>query len=248
MFAPKQINESEVLDDPSMEIDTRLQLLSELDQLNHNLPVYRIFLQRFFAWMPSLLSNEQASTPIRILEVGSGSGGLALEILKYARAHYPHLKLEYSLLETAPEILAWSHERLTKEGFQASTFIADERHLKRFAPQSFDFVISLHVLHHVQPMGTLKHMLDDVKRIATNGFFMADCARQLGTTLTTRIVNRVLGTNPVLVGDAIRSFRRAYTPSEIASLLSENESPWDCSVKTVSPFPYLIATGERRGD
>lgn len=238
MFTPRQFNENEILDDPKVPLQLRQKLLLELDQTNIKYGTYQQFCGRFFKWLDSL---ELKTYELSILEIGSGSGGLAREILMRPQSRW---KLKYSIMDQDPNILAWAQENLRKHNLSCEAFPSTDTHLKQFYNDSFDIVLSLHVIHHIHPSDVVQKMFQEVFRIARVGFFMADFERRLGNVVMTKVVNTLGGLSSELNSDGVKSVKRSYTKSEIASCLQPTPNDYLCSIDQLFPFPHMIIKGK----
>jgi SAM-dependent methyltransferase len=99
-----------------------------------------------------LLDLQQRHQPIRLLEIGTGSGGIA---------HYfgTHASLRCEV--TAVDVV---DERLVREGYRF-TQVSDTT--LPFADASFDVVLSNHVIEHVGKHDAQLHHLRELRRVLT---------------------------------------------------------------------------------
>ncbi len=238
IWTPKQIDRNEVLDDPSIDIEVRKALMLELDQTNMKYGTYSQYCSRFFNWLDSLNTNNQK---ISVLEIGSGSGGLAREIFKAPQSKW---KFEYSLMDMDPVILAWTQSRLKTQGVECKTYPSTEKHLAQFPDKSFDIIISLHVIHHIHPINIVQKMFQDTYRVARLGFFHADFERRLGNSTMAKVINTLSGLSEDLNLDGVKSVERAYTAGEIRECLKPAPGSYSSNVQVLFPFPHMIITGK----
>lgn len=239
-WTPKLVNDAEVLDDPSTDINTRKALLLELDRTNTKYGTYDQYCARFFKWIDQIkLKQDQLS----ILEIGSGSGGLARELFKKNNNRF---SFDYSIMDQDPEILAWTQARLADQQVACSTFPSGNSHLGQFEDKSFDIVISLHVIHHIHPANAVQRMFQDTYRIARRGFFHADFERRLGNAAMAVLVNTISGLSKDLNSDGVKSVKRAYTSKEIKDSLMPVPEPYTAQVEALFPFPHMIISASTR--
>ncbi|MDR2689302.1 MAG: class I SAM-dependent methyltransferase [Azoarcus sp.] len=90
------------------------------------------------------------STPIEILDVGTGSGGIA-----HYFASHPDLKCNVASVDT-------TDNRKIFDGFDFQQ--VSDTHLP-FPDESFDVVLSNHVIEHVGKIAEQKHHLSELKRV-----------------------------------------------------------------------------------
>lgn len=237
LWTPDILNENEILDDPSVDIEVRKKLMLELDRTNLKYGTYAQFCRHFFVWLERLnLKNKNIS----ILEIGSGSGGLAREILKNVNGPW---NIGYSLMDLDSNILNWAQGRLQEQGLSCKTFLSTDEHLSQFLDDTFDIVISLHVIHHIHPVSQVRSMFQNVYRISRVGFFMADFERRFGNVVMAKVVNTLSGLSKELNSDGVKSVKRAYTSSEIEDCLKPTPKNFNVKVAPLFPFPHMIITG-----
>lgn len=173
---------------------------------------------------------------LRVLELGSGSGGLAEQLLgKYQKAVFGELDVEYTLFDIDPEILSWAQGRLLKKNIQVKTRVADDRHLSALEAGEYDLIISLHVLHHIQPIQELEQALQQMQRVGKIGFYCVDLERRRTGLILNKCLTPVIGLDPILVEDGRRSVLRAYTHQEIRAI-----APEGIRCQPVRFFPYFV--------
>lgn len=240
----KQHNEQEYLDSADVSFQERSHLLAELDRTNKMLGVYRYFKKYFIRWLEQLPSPQSTSEPIRILEIGGGSGGLAIQLIPFLKGH--GYNVDYHVLDIHTDILEWAKNRVTEYGHSISIHNGGDQHLKIFSDHSFDIVISLHTLHHIHPQGVLAQAFDDMMRISKCGFFMTDLVRRYDSLWILKIISPFLGIPETLYHDGIKSVRRSYTTREMKKILKlkGNNNHFSISVRPLI-LPYQIISGIR---
>lgn len=97
-----------------------------------------------------LLKLPQRNQPIRMLEIGTGSGGIA-----YYFANHPHLQCEVTAVDVVDQ-------RQVTYGYDFS--LIRDTHLPS-ADASFDVVISNHVIEHVGEESQQRHHLSEIHRV-----------------------------------------------------------------------------------
>lgn len=246
MFSvPDLIDEKEALDDPNIPLEERKRLLSELDKSNLKLQIYRIVLNRFFAWLKCNFPKQKTFT---VLEVGCGSGGLAREILM--RAVREGVEINYHVLDILPDILEWASESLKSNNLSVTTHEAGDLHLRQFRDDQFDIVINLQMIHHLHPVQVVEDFFFQTRRIAKRGFWMADFERKRPNMIAHRIVEFVTAVDPVLSEDGAKSLRRSYTVPEILLAFAAQDGTaranWSLDVHRFWWNPFFAFTGVRR--
>ena len=234
---PDQVNQQELLDDSSIDLETRKKLLLELDYSNTRLfvfPIVTYFLTRFIS------KTIKKKSALKILEIGSGSGGLASKILKKISNNY---EVEYCLFDLDPDILAWAQENCKKQGYHVSIFQADSDYLKKVNDKEFDLIISLHAVHHIHPKSEVQDFFKEVARCSKHGYFIVDFQRRIGNELMLKIACLIISLSKDLIEDGIKSLKRSYLKSELIEF-SKNKN---FQVRTSSFFwnPYVIIQATR---
>jgi len=93
--------------------------------------------------MSGYFSTSPSGCSMKVLECGTGSGTLASAFSDVAPAAF-----DLTAIDTSPQMLCYAQHRFNTEGINAVTHEADVRCLP-FADNSFDIVMSAHVLEHL---------------------------------------------------------------------------------------------------
>lgn len=201
----------EMLDDPRLPFDLRWTLVSEIDDTNRRFGIYRQFVDSWDA-----LLGPSDGRPLTVFEVGSGSGGLSREIVRWSRER--GVSTEIHLYDAQEDVLRASLAKFDAAA-QPQIHVATPEHLAVFPDSAFDYVISLHVLHHIQPFATAVSAMEQMLRVARRGVLVIDLENKPGAIPFARIWNRLTGVSPALSADGIKSLRRAYDPRRLLSAL-----------------------------
>ena len=236
---PPQINEQEALDDPKLPIELRKKYLTELDRTNRVLGVYKTVIKEFFSFLKTQAPKNKT---LKILEIGSGSGGLAREILRAPPDH--DFAIEYHIMDLDPEILSWVVANHASENLTIHKHESKDAHLKQFQDNEFDFIICVQVLHHIHPLATVADMFNDVRRVAKQGFWMADFERKFLNPLFFVVGNFAASTDPLLMEDGRKCLNRSYTLGEFQNAFGQ-QTHWVLRHKRFFWNPFLILMGHR---
>jgi len=201
----------EMLDDPGLPFDLRWALVSEIDSTNRRFGIYRRFIDSWDA----LVGRPDEQT-LSVFEVGSGSGGLSREIARWARGR--QLALDLHLYDAQEDVLRASLEKFDPAA-PPQIHVATPEHLAVYPDDAFDYVISLHVLHHIQPFATAVSAVEQMLRVARRGVLIIDLENKPGAIPFARIWNRVTGVSSALSADGIKSLRRAHDPRQLLNAL-----------------------------
>ena len=227
----------EMLDDPRVPVDTRKELLIELDNSNRRFGTYKTFVKRFEQFLKrSELGSSRG--PYRILEIGSGSGDLVHHLSEWARVR--DITFEFHLMDMDPQILAWAQARLARKGVAAQVHVAGGQHLAQFENGEFDIIYSMHVLHHIQPYESLKSAMHDAVRVSRCGVFMVDFDRRFYGIPMARLWNRAHHIDKRIAKDGLISLRRAYSSREVRELCRAFEPACQVRIDLIWPEPYFV--------
>ncbi len=206
----------EILDDPTIPFSRRWALISELDGTNQKL-VYKTFMKSWNSWF---FQNFQELKKFSLLEVGSGSGGLSSLIRQWALEN--SIEVELNLYDAQMDVLEESLKRFSNP--KPEIHLATPTHLKVFADQKFDFVISLHVIHHIQPFEQAISAIEEMHRISKKAVFVVDIEPRPFAVLLTRVLTRLMGVSDDLRADGVKSVQRSYRSGDLVGVLSTKPS------------------------
>ena len=154
--------------------------------------------------------------PIRVLDVGAGGGDVSRAIAAWARRD--GLDVQVTALDADARAIRWARRR----GGGVEYRCAYTRELVS-ADESFDVVISNHLLHHLTG-DELSAVLDDCVRLAGDGGLVIhrDIERSrfayLGFAAATWPFARTLLAGSFIRVDGLISIRRSYTAAELTSI------------------------------
>ena len=225
----------EVLDDPSLPLIRRLDVLQKLDLVNTKYGVYKNFINGF---SQVLTDSKEGSECLSLLEVGSGMGGLTREIAIWGQKN--QTSFSFNLYDSQSDILEISQRYLKTQNVDASTILATPEHLSVFPDNSFDYVVSLHVIHHIQPIETAVAAINEMLRVSRKGIYLVDFHRKFGTVGLFKVWNKFFGLSTDLSEDGIKSMKRAHDPKVLAKLMLEqpyyNKFEFEMLTKTMAPY------------
>lgn len=197
----------EILDDPNVSIERRLGIIKKLDLINMQYGIYKDFIKNF---SQILFEKKNSREPASILEVGSGMAGLSREIFKWGNSTQRSFSLH--LYDSQQDILDKSQLHLKNLGIDSVAHLATEDHLKIFPDNAFDYVVSLHVIHHIQPIENAVAAINQMLRVSKKGVYLMDFHRKFGSVTLFKIWNTLFGICEDLSSDGIKSMKRAHDP------------------------------------
>lgn len=154
--------------------------------------------------------------PQHVVDLGTGSGELALHVAGWARAK--QLDVTMLLLDLSARNLVVAQENANHSA--AVRLIQANMGALPFAPGSVDYYISSLVLHHLAPEAVVA-LLAETYRSARRGIVMSDLVRGYLPLAAFRLVQPVLVRNYLTRHDGALSIRRAYLPRELLALAHE---------------------------
>lgn len=171
--------------------------------------------------------------PARVLDLGSGGGDLVRRLAALAR----RAGLDVSFVGADPDRRALEAARGTPRA--GARFVCADSGMLRAAGESFDAVISNHVLHHLDE-ASLAAFADDSLALSTGPVLHSDIARsRLAYGLYAAGITP-LAPGTFLRTDGLRSIRRSFRADELAACLG---APW----RIERPAPLrLLAVGTGR--
>jgi ubiquinone/menaquinone biosynthesis C-methylase UbiE len=198
----------ENMDDPELDEQVRVRIVSHLDSMNELLGSYRLFFERI---RPLLRPN--AAT--RVLDLAAGHGGFALAIARCAREE--QIELELVASDIKREYLALGERRSQVEQLGVRFVTQDALDLSNLTPGDFDLLTSTQALHHFSP-GQIGLMFAEAARIAARGVLFIDGARSALTAAATWAVGVFGYRDRAFAHDSLVSFRRFFVPEELELL------------------------------
>lgn len=232
----------ETLDDPSLPFDFRWRLIQEIDSTNRRFGIYRSFLRQW----ASFFESAEPGRAYSVFEVGSGSGGLSRELLAWS--HRQGHRADVHLYDSQADVLEESVRQFDGED-RPTVHVATADYLKVFPDKAYDYVVSLHVLHHIRPLASAVEALEQMHRIARRGVLVMDFENKPWAVPFARVWNRFGGVSPELSQDGIKSLQRAYEPRHLLRTLNAGVALQDFEVTLQRLFfvPYWFLRSTRKG-
>jgi 2-polyprenyl-3-methyl-5-hydroxy-6-metoxy-1,4-benzoquinol methylase len=182
----------------------------------------RVYVRR----LRPVLSAERVT---RLLDLGSGGGDLARALAGWARRD--GLALEVVAVDPDDRAHAFATSRPAPRGVEFRRASSAELVA---AGETFDVVVSNHVLHHLDDEARAA-VLDDSSRLATRLVLHADIERARGAYLAYRAATWPWRTRSFVHVDGLLSIRRSFTPGELVDV-----APRGWRVVRQRPFRLLL--------
>ncbi len=189
--------------------------LRSLEQVNRWLLGYRPTL----AWLERLPLG--SLSPVHIVDVGSGGGGLLRQIAAWARSR--GIAVQLTGIDLNPYAARAAAESTPKElGINWVTGDA----LAYRPEKPMDIVVSSLMAHHLEDDEIIA-LLRWMEATARLGWFINDLERSKLSCRTFEWLAKVAGWHPFVLHDGPVSFRRAFCEADWARLLAAAELPRD---------------------
>lgn len=205
----------ELLDLPSTPPEVRRRLLVDVDRIGRLLLLHRRWTRRIGALIVEARRTRRGK-PVRVLDVGAGSGALLFSIEDWARRQ--RIPVELTGLDHDPESIALVRNRVAEEGRRVELVAGNARALDRFADGAIDVVVSTLTLHHLTP-GDAAVALAEIDRVAAVNFFVFDLRRTLVSLSAAWALLHLGGFDAPTRHDGLLSVRRGYSVAEMEALL-----------------------------
>lgn len=218
-------DDPELMDQPDLSDAELENALNDLARLN------RLFGGRSLAvsLLADAVKRMAPAGPIRILDIGTGSGDIPFAILEWAKKTGKQVQIV--CIDFNSKSLVRAKNRGTSE--PEIDFICADAMSLPFGPGSFDFVICSQFLHHFS-FGLIAGMLKQFVAVASRGILISDLQRTRGSLLLTWLGTRLFTTSRVVHVDSLISIRSGFSVNEM-QLICEEADAGRVSVRTHFP-------------
>lgn len=203
----------ELLDGPLDDLVALAANLRDLRRINRLLGGTRLSRQALGALVG------QRTEPLTLLDVGTGAADIPASLVTRPLPDGPRLTV--TAIDSRAEVLAAAiagrADLASLDGLHLA--IGDGRALQD-PDGSHDVVHASLVLHHLEPDDAIR-FLGEMSRVARLGVIVNDLARSRLAWMGAWLLGHVLTGNRLTRHDAPLSVRRAYTPQEMRSLMTE---------------------------
>ena len=228
-------SETECMDDSTLSETKKLELVQALDRQNNLMQLY----PRYVSLLLSLLEDTAASTDqmFRILELASGSGGLAIALAEEAQRR--ELPISVTGSDIVPKYIEEGNRLATEKKLPLNFQLLNAFNLPEFSEGAFDLMVMSQSLHHFTP-GQLAVIIAQAAKHTKRAFVGIDGHRSITLTGGVPLMALMQGI-PSFALDGLTSARKFYSEPEldiIAELATGKRnhtitSPWPLSILTV---------------
>ncbi|NTV02186.1 MAG: methyltransferase domain-containing protein [Chlorobiaceae bacterium] len=231
--------DTEHMDEPSTDGEQKAAMVRALDRMNGLTMVYHHQTRLLEPLLAEL--SQQRDGPVRVLELASGSGGLAFALAEHARKR--GMRLEITASDIVPESVEAGRAAAAERGVAVEFRVVNAFDLEGVDRNSADLVLVSQSLHHFTP-GQLALMIAGAGNIGASAFVGLDGHRSMLLLAGVPIVASLQGIAE-FTGDGFTSARKFYSDLEldiIAEIATgrrshQVECSWPMSMLTVSTAP-----------
>ncbi len=191
--------------------------------------------------LPRLFETVPSDRPVTILDLATGSADIPVAVARWAACHRRPVAIVAS--DLSEEILTLASSQIGPHP-DISLVRYDARDVP-LPDRSVDLVLCALALHHFARPEAIA-VLREMDRLARYGFVLNDIRRDRLGLAAAWISSRLATRNRLTLHDMPLSVRRAYTPSELQSVLTEAGIPQ--ATVTSHPLFRMAAVRGPAGD
>ncbi len=202
----------ELLDQPGLDARELAANLRDIQRVNRFFGGTRTVLR----YLPALMADPPTDRPVTVLDLATGAADIPRAVVRWGRQH--GLTLRVTASDFSDAILNVATEQI--DDYPEITLARCDARAVPFPDASFDIVLCSLALHHFAPLDAVL-VLREMDRLTGHGFILNDLVRSRRGYLATWLASRLTTRNRLTRHDAPLSIRRAYTPTELQTLLAE---------------------------
>jgi 2-polyprenyl-3-methyl-5-hydroxy-6-metoxy-1,4-benzoquinol methylase len=224
-FPHRSLNLRERMDDPSCNVQTLNNTYRHFFIVNQVLSGWRGVYERYL--------RKHLTDGSSLLDIGCGGGDILRQLALWTKKD----GLDIHFVGIDPDGRALEYARSRSQLPNVTFLQASSADLIRLG-QTFDVVISNHVLHHLQNDEVFA-LCKDSEQLA-NKFVIHNDLRRSGLAYINFAATRLLFWNSFVTEDGLLSIRRSFTTSEL-----QNVAPQNWRVEPMIPFRNLLLYEKR---
>lgn len=219
--------ELELLDDPNIDADVLEETVEHIERVNRLTLGGKTSLRGFDALVPP------STHELSVLDVGAGSGGIAIDIAEWADER--GIDIDVVGIDLNDAIVNYAN----RKAVERDDVDFETRNLFDVpADQRYDIVHASLILHHFDDASAVE-ALSKMRQIARLGVVVTDLHRHLVSWLAIRATIRFMSGNHLVRNDAPLSVARAFRRDELDQL-ARNAGYQHHSVAWAFPFRWLM--------
>ncbi len=167
-------SDSEHMDDRKLPENEKLELVKALDRQNQMLRLYPRYVDMLLSLLDEVAKGGEQK--LRVLELASGSGGLALALAEEAQRK--NLSLSVTGSDIIPEYIKEGNRQAAEKKLPVSFRLLNAFNMDEFTAGSFDLMVLSQSLHHFTP-GQLAVMIAQSAQCTKTAFVGIDGYRSI---------------------------------------------------------------------
>lgn len=227
-------SDTECMDDAALSDTEKLALVQALDRQNNLMHLYPRYVELLLSILKKVTTREQRT--VRVLELASGSGGLALALAEEARRQ--QLPMTVTGSDIVPKFIEEGNRLAAEKKLPVNFQLLNAFNLPEFPEGSFDLMVISQSLHHFTP-GQLAVMIAQSAQHTTTAFVGIDGYRSMLLAGGVPLMASIQGI-PSFALDGLTSARKFYSELELDIIAEIATGKRDHSI--ISPWPLSILT------
>lgn len=216
------------MDQPSLDPRELNAALADLARLNRLFGGWRVVQRSLNALIPA-----GSPIPVKILDVGTGSGDIPVHIALWAQETGRSMRI--TAVDRNPRSLAIGKGRAHEAHLSIQFVQADVKALP-FRSGQFDIVLASQFLHHFA-IPEASGILRCFGELARRAVIISDLQRNRFSLTLTYLGTRLFTRSPIVHHDSLVSIRRGFLPEELEAIAREAGYP---SPRVASCFPCRL--------
>ncbi|MFZ7128302.1 MAG: methyltransferase domain-containing protein [Desulfobacterales bacterium] len=203
----------ELLDQPDCDPSLAAASYRFMETVNHRYGGIRL-VRRFLA---AETAECHSCTPLRILDIGSGSCDIPLAVIRWARAH--GISLHFTCLEAAGHAMDIARGRVGRSGDPPVTLLQEDVFTHQ-PVEPYDYAVASMSFHHFSNAQILM-LLNRLRGFVRNSILINDLRRSQLAALAAKILLIATAAPEGVRHDALLSIRRGFKIDELGTLLRQ---------------------------
>ncbi len=228
-------SDNERMDKPNLPESERLELVQALDRQNVMMQLYHRYIDTLLPFINEVA--EHTKREVRVLELASGSGGLAFALGETAQKNNLHVRITAS--DIVPAFIEEGNRTAAKKKLPVSFRLINAFDMNELEMSEFDIVVMAQSLHHFTP-GQLAVIIAQSGNKGVTAFIGIDGYRSMLLAGGVPLIASLQGIESFTL-DGLTSARKFYSELEldiIAEIATGRrghtvECSWPLSVLTV---------------
>jgi len=220
----------EKMDAPDVDPKAHSEALEGLARVNH------ISRSAEAVWAPlkDIVMKKALSQPLRILDVASGGGDVAIQLKQISEKEGTPIVI--SGCDKSETAIRYAREKAASAQVTVDFFRHDI--FQDALPGSYDVITCNLFLHHLSEEALLRWM-KNLKTMQVHYVIASDLNRSILGFLAAYIASRLLTRSPIVHFDAVQSVRNAFRVSEVKKLAEE--AGWkQVRIRKMWPFHFQL--------